>query len=162
LRGAKFASGLANLCIFVAERGCGEQGGVNGPRFADGQRAYGNASRHLGDGKQRVESLEGFGLDRYAENRQSSLRGSHAREMRGAAGTGDDDLDAALFGLRGVREKKIGRAVRGDHTSFMRNAQIIEGVRGVRHGFPVGDGAHDDADERLAFGTVLCWHAVIL
>ena len=68
--------------------------------------------------------------------------------MGGAAGSGDDDFDTALFGADSVFKKQIGRAVGGDHARFMWNTEGGEGLGGVLHGFPVGGGTHDDADER--------------
>ena len=45
-----------------AENGGGQERGVDGARFADGQSAYGNAAGHLRDGEQGIEPFESFGL----------------------------------------------------------------------------------------------------
>ena len=59
-------------------------------------------------------------------------------KMRGAAGSRDDDLDAALLGGGRVFEQQVGRAVSGDDLRFMWNTEIGERLGGVLHGFPVG------------------------
>src|SRR5712691_665968 len=70
--------------------------------------------------------------------------------MRGAACSRDDDFDTALFGGGGVLEEQVGRAVGGHYFRFMWNTEGGQRVRGVFHGFPVGRGTHDDADERVS------------
>src|SRR5882762_682879 len=72
--------------------------------------------------------------------------------MRGASGTGDDDFDAALFGVGGVLEEKVGGAMGGDDARFMWNTEGFEGFGDELHGIPVGAGAHDDADEGMSDG----------
>src|SRR5260370_14563973 len=67
--------------------------------------------------------------------------------MRGAACTGDDDFDAAFFGVRSVLEKQVGRAMRGYNARFMGNTELAEPFGGVLHGVPIRARAHDDGDE---------------
>ena len=66
--------------------------------------------------------------------------------MSGAACAGDDDLDAAFFGVRSVFEEMVGRAVGRDDARFMWNTEGLKSLGGKFHGIPVGAGAHDDAD----------------
>ena len=56
-----------------AENGGGEQRGVDGAGFADGQRADGDAAGHLCDGEERIEALEGFGFDGNAEDGENGF-----------------------------------------------------------------------------------------
>src|SRR5260370_37772114 len=69
--------------------------------------------------------------------------------MRGAAGTGDDDFDAAFFRVGRVFKKQVGGAVGGDAACFMWNTEGLKCFGDELHGIPVGAGAHDDADERM-------------
>lgn len=64
------------------------------------------------------------------------------------AGAGDQHLQAARFGGRGVLHQPVGRAVGGHHEAFVRHAEFGQRVAAVAHGLPVGPGAHDDADQR--------------
>ena len=64
--------------------------------------------------------------------------------MRGAAGAGDDDLEALRLGRLGEGEVPLGRAVSGDDFRLVADAQRIERIGGVFHGRPVGLAAHDD------------------
>ena len=73
----------------------------------------------------------------------------HAGKMGGAAGSGDDDMDAAFFSGGSVFKQLVGRAVGGDNARFMWNTEGLEGLRGEFHGVPVGTGTHDDADEGI-------------
>jgi hypothetical protein len=138
----------------VAEDRGGEQRGVGGARHADGERADRDAGRHLHDRQQRVEAVQRLRLDRHAEHRQRSLRGRHAGQVRGAAGAGDQHLEAALAGRGRVLEQEVGRAVRRDHAHFVRDAELLERLGRGPQGLPVGGRAHDDADERFHRGIV--------
>ncbi len=83
--------------------------------------------------------------------------------MRSTACPGDDDFDAALFCFRRIGEEQIGSAMCLDHSSFVRNAQSIQGLRGVSHRFPIRGRAHDDADERVfSFRIEFRGHAEVL
>src|SRR4029077_8146080 len=79
--------------------------------------------------------------------------------MGGAAGSGDDDFDAAFFGVGSVLEKQVGGAVGGDDACFMWNAEGFERFGDELHGVPVGAGAHDDADEGVGDYSLSigCW-----
>ena len=39
-------------------------------------------------------------------------------------------------------------AVRRNHARLVRNTKLLQDLRGVLQGVPVGAGTHDDADER--------------
>src|ERR1700674_2381214 len=67
--------------------------------------------------------------------------------MRRAACAGDDDFDAAFFGVGSIFEKQIGRAVGGDYARFMWNTESLERLGDELHGIPIRAGAHDDAHE---------------
>ena len=100
--------------------------GVDGPRFANSECADGNASGHLRNGEEGVEALEGFGFDGDAEDGENGFCGGHAGEMRGAAGSRDNDFDTALFGVGGVIEEQIRGAMGGNYFRFMWNTEVRE------------------------------------
>ena len=52
-------------------------------------------------------------FDRHAEHRQRRQRRHHAGQMRGAAGAGDDDFEAAPARRLGIGDQTVRRAVRG-------------------------------------------------
>src|ERR1700675_4895021 len=64
--------------------------------------------------------------------------------MRGAAGAGDDDLEAGRVRALGKGIEPLGRAVRRDDARLVGHAQSIERVGGMLHGLPVGLAAHDN------------------
>ena len=125
----------------------GEERGVGGSGFADGQRSDGHALGHLHDGEQRVDSVEHGCGDGDAEDRDEGFGGEHSGEMGGAAGSGDDDAEAAGFGLLGVLEEPVGRAVRGDDARFVRDGEELQDFDGGCEDFVVTLAAHHDADE---------------
>ena len=137
---------LAQFGLRVAEDGDGEQRGVDRARLADGERAHRNAAGHLYDGEQRIHALQRVRFHGHAEHRHQRLRGHHAGQMRGAARSGDDHLDAALFGGGGVLRHPLRRAVRGNDAAFVRDVELLQRLRRVLHGLPIGFAAHDDAD----------------
>ena len=67
--------------------------------------------------------------------------------MGGASGSSDNDAEAAGFGLFGVLEEPVGRAVRGDDARFMRDGEELKDFDGGREDFVVTLAAHYDADE---------------
>ena len=125
-----------------------EQGRVDRPGLADGQRADRNTARHLHDRQQRIDTLQGARLHRHAQHRQARLGGGHARQMSRPAGPGDDDLDAPPGRLRRVLEQQIRRAVSGHHPALVGNAQRRQRVAGMAQRVPVAARPHDDADPR--------------
>lgn len=149
LFGTELSNGFPDGGVFCAKDGGGEERGVDGAGSADGECADRDAAGHLRDGEERVQAFEGFRFDRDAEDRENGFRSGHAGKMSGAARAGNDDFDAALFGGPSVFEKQIGRAVGGDDPGFMWNMEFGERLGGKFHGFPVGAGTHDDADERI-------------
>ena len=115
------AAMLANSDEALGQRGIAgrqdrrrEQPGVGRARLADRQRADRDAGRHLHDRVQRILPLERLGLDRHAEHRQMRQRGDHARQVRRAAGPGDDDLEAPVARALGILDQPSGGAVGGN------------------------------------------------
>ena len=88
LFGAEFSQGFADAAMLHAENGGGEERGVDGAGSADGKRADGNASGHLGDGEERVKAFEGFGFDGNTKDGKNGLCGRHAGEVGGSASAG--------------------------------------------------------------------------
>jgi len=60
---------------------------------------------------ERIHPGERPGLHRHPDHRQGGERGHHARQVSGAAGTGDDHLEATVCGLLGEGHHLQGRAV---------------------------------------------------
>ena len=122
----------------VGERQDGgrEQRRVDGAGLADGERADRHAARHLHDGVEAVEARERLRFHRHAEHGQRRQRSGHARQMRGAARPGDDDLEASA--LRRSREfvKALGRAVRGDDASLIGDRELVQRLGGSGASFP--------------------------
>ncbi len=86
-------------------------------------------------------------LHGHADDRQACLGGRHAGQMGGAAGPGDQDLEAALDSGAGVLEQQIGSAVSRYDPRLERDAELGQRLGGVRHRRPVRLGPHDDADQ---------------
>src|SRR5579864_2323751 len=72
--------------------------------------------------------------------------------MRSAAGACDDHLEPAAGRTLGVGRHSLGRAVRGNDSALMRNAERAQGLRCGLEGGPVRLASHDEADERLLAG----------
>jgi hypothetical protein len=62
----------------------GEASGGDGPFFSDGESSDRDASWHLGDGKEGVESAEGFASDGNSEDWERGKSCDHTREMGSA------------------------------------------------------------------------------
>ena len=116
------------------------------PGAADRQRADRHAARHLDDRVQAVDALERRALDRHAQHRQGGQRGDHARQVRRAAGAGDDHLQPAVAGTLGEGDTAA-RACGAPRRSAPRSAtpQLVQHVGGVAHRRPVRLAAHDHA-----------------
>ena len=106
----------------------------------------GMPARHLDDREQAILAAEGLGLHRHAEDRQGGHRGDHAGQVRGAAGAGDDHLEAVGLGAPGKFVQALGRAVGGDDARLVLDLERVERFGGMAHGRPVGLAAHDDGD----------------
>src|SRR5690242_19568043 len=125
----------------------GEQRGVDRSGFTDRNRRDRNAARHLHDRQQRIDALQRARPDRNADDRQARFRRRHAGQVRSAAGAGDQHLETARDCAARVFVQQVGRAMRGNDAGFERNAELREGLGGVRHRGPVRTGPHNDADQ---------------
>ncbi len=134
----KSASFFASCGIMGRQHGHGEQRGVGGAGFADGEGGDRNAARHLHDGQQRIEALQMLRRHRHAEHRHDGLGGQHARQMGRAAGAGDDGLEAARLCRGGVVEEQIRRAMRRNDARLVGHAELLEHLRRRLHDGPVG------------------------
>ena len=63
----------------------------------DGHGSHGYAGRHLDDGQEGVQSVQGFGFNRDADDGERCIGRDDPGQMCSPAGSGDDDL-ASLFG----------------------------------------------------------------
>jgi hypothetical protein len=77
--------------------------------------------------------------------------------MSGAAGAGDDQLEALRLRAAGEIIKTVGRSVGGDDSSFIGNGEPVQRLGGMAHGLPVRLAAHDNGNQRL----LLCGHVSI-
>jgi hypothetical protein len=95
----------------------------------DGHGRHGYAGRHLHDRQQRCPRRQLGGGHRYADYRQHRQRRHHARQMRRAAGTGDDDAQAARLRSAGVVVELVRRAVRRDDLHLVGDLRAGRGSR---------------------------------
>ena len=88
---------------------------------------------------------------RHADHRQRRHRRGHARQVGGAAGAGDDHLEAPV-GRAPARSRTSRRACGGPRRCGPRTAtpNSVEHVDRALHHGQVGVAAHDHADERSA------------
>ena len=105
-----------------------EQAGIAAAADRDG--GDGDAAGHLNDGEKRVEALEGFALDGNADHGERSGAGEHAGQMRGAAGCGDDDFEAAGVGGAAEFEHIIGCAMGRENLDMRVDAEFGAGFGG--------------------------------
>ncbi len=95
--------------VFQREQSGREQSRVLRAGLADGEGCDRHAAGHLRDRQQAVEPLERAAFDGDPEDRKYGHRRGHAGQVRGAAGAGDDRLEAARF----RRSWRSDRAARG-------------------------------------------------
>lgn len=89
------------------QKGEGEPTG--GARAADGEGGHGEVAGHLQEGEPGIEALEAFAFDGPPDHGERGVARDQGGQMRGAAGAGDDDAQAAPLGGLGV----AGQVVRG-------------------------------------------------
>ena len=135
--------------VGARENGGGEQRGVDRARLADGERSDRHAARHLHDGEKRIHALQRIRFDRHAENGQGGHGGGHARQMRRAAGAGDDDLESFRLRALGEGHEPVRRAMGGYDARVAGDIERGERLDRVAHGRPVGLRPHDDGDRRI-------------
>ena len=145
---------LVELCgergIGGGEQRHGEQRGVGGAGLADRERRHRDAGGHLHDAVQAVLTGEMLARYRHAEHRHRRLRREHARQMRRAAGTGDDRSQPAVERRFGEGEHLVGHAVRRQHLRLVRHAELGEHLDRSAHGRPIAGRPHHDRDEGSA------------
>ena len=117
--------------------------------LADRQRAHRNALRHLHNREQRIQAVQLRGRNRNSEHRNQRLGRQHARQMRCAAGSGDDHAQAALARRLCVFEEPVRRAMRAHDARLMRNLERAQNLHGRREHFVVALAAHHHAHQRL-------------
>ena len=113
---------------------------------ANGEGGHRHALGHLHDAVQRIHARQVLARHRHAQHRHHRLGRQHARQVRRAAGAGDDGLQAAARGRFGVGKHVVGHAVRRHHARLVRDTKVLQDLHRVLHGVPVGAGAHDHAD----------------
>src|SRR6185503_15231357 len=124
---------LTIFVVFVGDDGRCQQRRIDRSRTTDGERADGNACRHLHDGEERVHAVESLGLDRHAEHRQMRFGGGHARQMRRTACPRNDDLKATPRSRFSKLKEQVGCTMRRNDFYFIWNLQLIESLGGMFH-----------------------------
>jgi hypothetical protein len=77
------------------------------------------------------------------------MRGDDAGQVRRAAGTRNDDLEAPFGGTRRIRGSVDRRPVRRTDARFVRDAEPCQHLVGVAHRLPVRFASHQDSNQRL-------------
>ena len=128
----------------------GQQRGINGPGFADGQRADRDAAGHLRDREERIEALQRFRFDGNAQHGQTVfaavIPGRCAAPPAPAMMTSIPRFSAPEAYSNRDRASGAPRPP-AFHVEHPDSSSIFDGML---HGFPIGRRAHDDADQRLA------------
>jgi hypothetical protein len=83
---------------------------------------------------------------RHAEDGQRRHRCSHAGQVRGTPGAGDDDLETGLARAACELIKALGCAMGRDDAGVVTDSQGVKGFCRVLHRGPVRLAAHDDRD----------------
>ena len=125
----------------------GEASGGDGPFFSDGESSDGDSCWHLGDGKEGVESAEGFACDGNSEDGERSKGCDHTREMGSATGACENQSEATFFSGACVGEKTLGSSMGADHADLGGDPCLPEKILGGSESGPVGSTAHKDGDE---------------
>ena len=133
---------LAEGVVLEGQDGDGVEGSVL--RSVDGHRSDGDAGGHLDDGQEGVESVQGLGLHRDADDRQGGQGRDDARKVGGSSGAGDDDVEPVVPGGTYVVGQRPGVAMGAEDTFFIRDTELFEGGAGRGHDVPVTGAAHDD------------------
>lgn len=92
----------------------------------DRHRCHGDASRHLDDRQQGVQSAKVFGGNGNADDGKRGLSRQHARQVRRPSGPGDDHLQTARPCLFGIGKEAIRRTMRRDHQQFVGDAELVQ------------------------------------
>jgi hypothetical protein len=153
LIGAKLFDALSDGGGPESEYLSGKNGGIL--RAPDGDRRHRNASGHLHDGQQRVQSSEILCGDGNPDHRQRSLRRQHSGKMGGPAGARNDDLDAPVDRLFRVGEETIGSPVGGDHQELVGNPEFVQHGYGLFQNREVRLASAQDPDRSPDHGVVL-------
>ncbi len=123
------------------DRSC-EQGGIDRPGGADGNSAYGNPRRHLGDGMYRILSLKRIRLHGHTQYRSYGKRCDRAGKRRGKARARDENLRARRFRLANEIRQQLRGSVRRQHPADREYTKRCQGFMGAFHGIPVRLASH--------------------
>ena len=138
----------AGAAVLAARIATASNAALVAPASADGHRRHRHAGGHLHDREQRIQPVERLALDGDADHGQEGMAGHHARQVGGAAGAGNDHLQATVFGLT-WRTPSSTPACDGRRRRGIRGRRRTgSACRRLPHRLPVGLAAHDDADER--------------
>jgi hypothetical protein len=130
----------------------GQNGGVLGAGFADGDGGHRDAGGHLDRAEQGIQAgqaaVAGQGD---ADDGQRGPGGHRARQVGGHAGGGDDHPDAAGLGGLGELGRCLRRAVRGKDSHQGLDPELAELVHAALHDAQVAIRPHDDRYWRCFF-----------
>src|SRR5471030_167256 len=154
LLGAPGVQPLFHARIRQSQNRRGMQRRILGAGFPNRKSRHRHPAGHLGDGEQRIQTLQGAAFHRHAQYRQAGHAGHHARQMRGAAGACDDRPQASRRGPFGIVRHAVGGAMGRDDAGLIAYPQRIQHMGRGLHGRPIGLAAHDDADGWLTFASI--------
>ena len=130
--------------VLESQDGHGVESGVLGP--VEGHRRDGDARRHLDDGQEGVQAVQGLGPHGDADDRERGQGGDHARQVGGSARTGDDNVEPVVPRGTDIIGQRTGIPVGAEDTFFVRDTKFFEGGARRGHDIPVTCAAHDNSD----------------
>ena len=128
--------------VLEGKDGYGVQGGILGS--VDGHGRDGDTRRHLHNGQEGIQPVQGLGLHRDADDRKGGQGRNDARKVGGTAGAGDDDVESIVPGGADIVGQRSRIAVCAEYFLFVGNAEFFEGGAGRGHDVPIAGAAHDD------------------
>ena len=106
--------------------------------------SHGKAAGHLHSGQQGVQTVHGAALHRDAHNGQGGVGGKGTGQVRGHAGSAENDAVALGTGALGERGGGLRCAVGRKNVRLIRHAEILQHRAGTLDHRPVTVRAHDD------------------
>ena len=108
---------------------------------------YGDAGRHLNNGKQSIEPVE-HSFDGYADDGEGGVGGNDTGQGGSHTGSGNDHLDATLL-CRGGKLLHFGRCtVSREGVDFKGDFHFVEELCSFVHNGEVAGATHDNAYDR--------------
>ena len=121
-----------------------EHAGVRRAGLADRYRRDRHAGRHLNGRQQRVEPVQCGRVDWNADDRLRHVRRDDTAEVRGGAGTDDEDAHAARAGLGQQPHDALRRAVRRGDGHLDGDAELLQHIDSALHDRGIVLGTHEN------------------